>query len=215
MLEISSINSINLIISFFILILIICIYFIIIIHSRPKQIKSYAERIGFRYLVQDVSSMQYELNFNLFKIGHSRKVRNIFKGNIGGFKCFFFDYRFDSTISSTKKYSVVQITFDKNLPSFFFASRKSSYDITDYFNFQEKLFTKNVHFDNNYIVKGEDDLALDSVFDKQVINYFEKNMIDGFIEASGQDFIFYKKLIDTRDLNEFFLETENIIKLFR
>jgi hypothetical protein len=179
--------------------------------KRRADLAKFASELGLEF--HEVLTADDELDFSNFQLanqGHSRKASNAIIADSGELRMAIFEYRFTvggGKNQSVRRQSVVLAKSDLlSMPDFYLAPETFFHRIGQLLGNKDIDFDEDPKFSNEFVLQGQDELAVRSFFNSERRNRFH-NLTDVTIEAAGNCFIFYQpskrwKVEDTKLLME-------------
>jgi len=188
--------------------------------KRTEALELVAQRLGFSFSKTGRESTQAMHNsFELFSKGHSKKLKNEMWGkkNSNRVSIFGYSYRQSSGNSSTT-YSQTVLSIENNglsLPKFELEPENTFHKIGQVFGYQDIDFESFPVFSKEYLLRGNDEVKIRSLFTPEVIKFFEFNL-NIHIEAQGHTLIFYKpsQRCKPDEINDFYQKGQVVLSNF-
>jgi hypothetical protein len=179
-----------------------------------------AEDLGLEFLGEDASMMSRCGSFKFFSSGHSKKIRNVIRGEAGGIEIYIMDYKYTTgggKNSHTHRQTICYLNNPAlNLPHCYFRPELA------FFDFLGKMFGgKDINFDDDpafsqaYVLQGENEIAIREMFSPQVREYFtSKRSTKLNFEAEGGAIMFHTgKRVETEKAKDLMSEALDIMGL--
>jgi hypothetical protein len=188
---------------------------------RRRQMAELAARLHMSYAEEDSGAFMHELaGFQLFSHGRSRKITNIIRGASGGLDVAMFDYRYTTGSgkhSHTHSQSVLAFfTGQLVLPRFCLRPEQFFDKIGQVFGCDDIDFPSHPGFSGRYLLKGENEEQIRTMFSAQVLQYFEGQ--SGLsVEGAGSVLIFYRagRKLPVKGMEAFLKEGFTVFGLFK
>lgn len=191
--------------------------------KRTAKIKLFARNRSFLFK-GEIGDFSHSYDHALFSIGRSKKKYNVFEGRKDSYNFVFMDYKYtvgSGKHSNTYNQSVLIVNLADiriNLPNFILGPEGFLHKIGNLFGFNDIDFKLNKVFSDKFILKGEDEARIRSVFDMDILKFFENKSNDFNIEVNENILIYYKlnKRIDVdTEFDSFYSEFNDIIETFK
>lgn len=183
--QLSTILTVLVIVSFFVLIIGVVIVALIVsrkrARERTRQLASVAPLLGWQF--SETAGLNWIPNletFALFNQGHSKSLTNVMYGEIDGVKAAVFDYRY--TVGGGKNsqtFTQTVVYFEPRnltLPSFSLRPEHLFHKLIEAFGYQDIDFGNHPTFSSKYLLRGPDELALRNLFNDALLNFYETNL---------------------------------------
>jgi hypothetical protein len=164
--------------------------------KRTKAIEELAASLGFTFSPGPTPALEASLgSFQLFKKGHSRKVRNVLRQEKGDLTINQFDYTY--TVGSGKSSSTYQQTVTLfqaralSLPSFVMGPENFFHKIGEFLGHNDIDFVEAPEFSRRYLLKGTDEGAIRQLFSDEVTGFFGGKP-DFSIEGNAGSLLVYR-----------------------
>ena len=154
-------------------------------------------------------------DFRITSKGHSRKRTNNFEGRASGLDLSIFDYRY--TVGGGKNqttYKFTMVMTETSCPAFQLYKEGLFQKIADKFSKADIDFEGHPIFSDKYVLKGDDEQAVRTLFSPDVLLHFENTQ--WCAESNGSQLVFWKhnKRIKPEHMNEFLNSVKPCFKLF-
>lgn len=176
--------------------------------KRREAFLAVAQELGFDFEAKPEEVWQPVKGLPLFERGHSKRVRNALSGTARDVEVCIFDYRYTvggGKNSATYNQSVIAFrALSLDLPEFALKPENVFHRIGSVFGYQDIDFDDHPEFSKHYLLRGDDERAVRTVFDEEVLGYFETNQ--GLsVEGAGDHLIVYRrsKRIDPDEVRAF------------
>ena len=177
--------------------------------KRTETLRMVASGMGFGFAEKgDVSAVGAASALHLCSRGRRKKLKNVMQGQAAGTHVTLFDYQY--TIGSGKNSSTYKQTvmmFDSpgmGLPQFALRPERFFHKIGAAFGYQDIDFDDHPDFSKHYLLRGDDEAAIRTMFSSDKLSYFEHN--HGLCaEGTGQCLVFYRhgKRADPKEIPDF------------
>lgn len=187
--------------------------------QRTEALRVVADGLGFEYWPRGSDALVGEFGpFHLFQIGRARTIKNFMQGAAQGLTISLFDYSY--VIGSGKhQQTIVQSVFvahraGMNLPSFS-VRPKSFWDrIGHWFGTKDIEFESNPAFNNAFLVKGSDDVAIRAAFTDPLLEYLVTHP-NVQLEGNGERLMYYRGArVKPEQMRDFMAEGFAVLGLF-
>jgi hypothetical protein len=116
-------------------------------------------------------------HFALFNSGHSKEIKNMMYGEASGIKAAVFDYVYVTGSGKNRQvhYQTVVYLEPPNLRVPYFSLRPENFlhKIITAFGYQDIDFGQRPQFSQNYLLRGQDEMALRQVFNDRLLSFYE------------------------------------------
>ena len=150
--------------------------------QRSQEYAGFARKLGLEFSpTGDTVLLESLANFSLFQLGHSRKLRNLIRGQTQNVDVAIFDYSYTTgggNSSSTSRQTVVR--FDSpwlNLPKFELRPAHVGHRLAKLFGYQDITISEFSKFSKKYLLRGDNEEAIRKVFNEDVVLHLES--LDG------------------------------------
>jgi hypothetical protein len=188
--------------------------------KRTEAFAKLAESLNFEFLPKGDAALQRELAaFHLFTLGHSKKMKNLLRGEAQGLEISIFDYCYvvgHGKHQQTYQQSVfVAAVNDLDLPKFTMRPESFWHKIGSFLGFKDIGFDTHPVFSKKYLLKGPDEEEIRKLFVPEVLDYFEGTK--GLnVEADGDLLLYYRYTrLKPEQIHDFMAEGFEVLKLFR
>ena len=132
--------------------------------------------------------------FTLFGQGHGKQVKNFMYGDAQGIKAAAFDYVYITGSGKHRQthYQTVIYLEPANLKLPFFSLRPENFidKMMGAFGYQDIDFGQRPEFSRQYILRGQDELAIRQTFDDRLLAFFENYAVTSVDAGGNQLFVF-------------------------
>jgi hypothetical protein len=187
--------------------------------KRREALSAVAEELAFQFRPNgDAELNQLLSGFELFNLGHSRRMTNLLQGKTSDLELNLFDYQYTTGSGknrTTRTYSIfVARRPGMKLPEFSLAPENFLHKIGSLFGFQDIDFDSHPRFSSRYLLRGSDEEAIRTLFKPKVLDWFEEH--GGLtIEAKRDLVVFYKSpRISPTQIRNFMAEGFEVLKVF-
>jgi hypothetical protein len=190
----------------------------IIEKKRTEAMRIFAKRRGFSF--EQKGAFDKLILFTILKKGHSHVYKNIMKGNVGRYSCTICDFRYTIGYGkNSQTYNQTTVLFPLNNPKindFTIGPENFFNKIGDMFGFKDIDFIEYPSFSNKYLLKGDNEKEIRTMFTPDVIKYFERLTNRPSIEIREGKLIYFfsGKKIKIDDLPRFLEDASRIVALF-
>jgi hypothetical protein len=163
--------------------------------KRREALGTFAASNGFTYLEKADSPADVGLaEIDLFNRGHSKRLTNVIAGEVEGSGVRVLDYRYTTGSgknSSTSNQTVVAIEAGgAALPDFTLAREHFFHKIGQAFGYQDIDFDAFPEFSKKYLLRGEDETAIRSLFTRRLIDAYTGGLDCNLEVRSGWLFVY-------------------------
>jgi hypothetical protein len=149
--------------------------------ERTAAMQQAANALGWAFAADAPLSMIPGMErFHLFSQGHSKKLYNMMYGMLNGARVAIFDYRYTvghGKNAHTYSQSVVYFQSERlSLPFFSLRPEGFGHKLISALGYQDIDFPHRPTFSSKYLLRGEDEQGIRSVFQDRVLDYFENNL---------------------------------------
>jgi len=186
--------------------------------KRTAALFDVATRMGFTFEPKVTNEEAATLgSFHLFRIGRSRKGKNLMRGKADGADAIVLDYQY-TTGSGKSSHTHVQtvvlypgVPTDTRLPDFTLAPEHWWTRIGELFGYQDINFESSEEFSRQYLLRGTDESAIRAAFGANVLGYFAQNPGWSVESAGGQLAVYHtERRPKPEELQAFVAETASV-----
>ena len=116
-------------------------------------------------------------HFALFNSGHGKEIKNFMYGEASGIKAAVFDYVYVTGSGKNRQvhYQTVVYLEPPNLRVPYFSLRPENFlhKIISAFGYQDIDFGQRPQFSQNYLLRGQDEMAIRQVFNDRLLTFYE------------------------------------------
>jgi hypothetical protein len=164
--------------------------------KRAEAMERVAGELGLEYRAVGSDGLVEQLSgFELFSKGRGKKVVNMLQGGSGDRRLAIFDYQYTTgggKHTQTYRTTVLSLRSDgSEWPSFILRRKQPGDAIASWFRGRGIEFAGRPTFSKRYLLRGEDEPAIRTVFTEPVVDYFEENP-GLFVEAAGNEVLVYR-----------------------
>jgi hypothetical protein len=146
--------------------------------ERTEALRQVAAQLGWNFTEAAPLNMIAGLeNFELFNSGHSKEIKNMMYGEASSIKAAVFDYIYVTGGGKSRQihYQTVVYLEPPNLRVPYFSLRPEHFmhKLMTAFGYQDIDFGQRPEFSKNYILRGQDELAIRQVFNDRVLSFYE------------------------------------------
>jgi hypothetical protein len=188
---------------------------------RSRAIRQIAELNNFSFSETGGEFLIEKLDeLHLFSQGHRKKISNILTGRITGLPVTVFDYSYTTgsgKSSNTAQQTVVYFDSDRlSSPRFLLHPENVFHKIGQVFGYKDIDFQIYPQFSSGYLLRGDDEDAVRSVFSDTVLSYFQLHRglsTEGF----GTQLIYYRanRRVSPEKIQSFIEEAYEVFSLFK
>jgi hypothetical protein len=163
---------------------------------RTEELTRAAERMGwgFREKVEFSAIPDLE-RFELFRSGHSKKLRNLATSPAGELRAVLFDYAYTISTgksSHTRRQTVFYATGSElSLPSFSLRPEHFLHKVGAVFGYQDIDIDGHEYFSSRFLLRGEDEASVRAAFNSEVARFFERHP-DSCAAGTGKELLFWR-----------------------
>jgi len=178
----------------------IVIVFVILYQKKKERERTEAMRSVANFLqwnFVDVAPWNMITNldyFTLFNQGHSKQIKNFMYGEANGVKAAMFDYIYvtGSGKNRTTHFQTVTYLEPANLRTPYFTLRPEGFftKIMTAFGYQDIDFGQRPEFSKQYLLRGQDEMAIRQTFNDQLLSFFETYQGTSVDAGNNQLFVF-------------------------
>ncbi|HEX3227951.1 MAG TPA: hypothetical protein VHQ95_03240 [Pyrinomonadaceae bacterium] len=164
--------------------------------ERTQALQQLAATLGWSFAADaPLTQIAWLDRFTLFSQGRSRQIRNFMYGQAQGVKAAVFDYIYvtGSGKSQQTHYQTVVYLEPVNLALPMFSLRPETlfHRMLSAFGYQDIDFGQRPEFSKQYILRGQNELAIRQTFNDRVLSFFEG--YDGTcVDAGGNQLFIYR-----------------------
>jgi|SRR5215813_815452 len=133
--------------------------------------------------------------FALFGQGHGKQIKNFMYGQAQGVKAALFDYTYVTGSGKNQQthFQTVVYLEPVNFSVPFFSLRQENFfhRMLTAFGYQDIDFGQRPEFSRQYILRGQDELAIRQTFNDRVLSFFE-GYPGTCVDAGGNQFVLYR-----------------------
>lgn len=187
-------------------------------NKRSKALQQTASSLGFSF--EENPTYDYEaLDLILFHTGRPEKLYNLMRGKKGFLPLEIFDYNYTvgaGKHSLTYRQTVVLATLDKNLPEFTLGPEGFFHKVGELLGYNDIDFDQHPTFSKSYLLRGDDETTIRTLFTPKVISYIEKIPYAITVEAFENKIAYYSATvrIKPKKMTEFIEEASHLFSLF-
>lgn len=193
---------------------------VMIERKRDARLALTAEELALQYR-RDGSDLLHErfTRFSLFQEGRRQRIRNVMQGAYDNIEVLLFDYRFTSGSHRhhrTNRQTVAAFQLlEQNLPEFSLRPEQLIHKLGGMLGYQDIDFDDSPKFSARYLLRGPDEDAIRSLFDKDAREFFEDHE-PYCVEGGGRWLIVYRRdrRLRAAQLDDFLKEAFEICTLF-
>ncbi len=164
--------------------------------KRREALGGFAEEMGLDFQPKGDAEMQSQFSrFGLFNSGHSKKIKNVIRGETDVATITMFDYQYTvghGKHQHTHKQTVVTMeSNDLQIPSFTMRPEGLFDKLGGILGFQDIDFEEHPEFSKMFVLKGENEVAIREFFDLPLLDFFASRKGIAF-ECQPGIFIYYR-----------------------
>lgn len=197
--------------------------------KRSEIIKAMSFRIGMHFSAKDAYNIFRILkDFQLFKRGTGKLVKNILLRQERNCKLYIFDYKYSASSGKSQHdyWQTVAFFQTENIRfTQFLLKPKGMWDkLGHFFGYQDIKFENYPRFSEKYLLKGSNEQAIRQVFTDNVLRFCEAKIgvypptqATPCVEAADSRLIFYREhtRLQPEELESFRQEALEVFDLFR
>ncbi len=159
-------------------------------------------------------------HFHLLSQGHSKKIKNVLRGQAGEIDVSVFDYTYRTgggQHSKTWRQTVILFeSDDMRLPHFTLRPEHVFHKIGQVFGYQDIDFDSHPEFSKRYLLQGENEESVRWLFGDDALSFYESDRKLS-TEAAGRQLIHYRsgKRVNPEQIQEFITQGVRVLTLFR
>ena len=163
--------------------------------ERTEQLRAVAAQLVWNFAEEAPFNMIAGLEqFTLFNQGHSKQIKNFMYGEANGVKAAVFDYTYVTGSGKHRQVHNQSVTYleSGNLRAPYFSLRPEGFftKIMQAFGYQDIDFGQRPEFSKQYLLRGQDEIAIRQTFNDGLLSFFE-NYADTCADGGGnQLFVF-------------------------
>jgi hypothetical protein len=146
---------------------------------RSEELGRVATDLGFQFAADQIDDVAARFgSLPLFERGRARRARNVITGTHDGTPVVVMDYRFvvgSGKNRRTRSQTVALFATGRHLPSFQLGPENVLHKLGQLFGFRDIDFARFPEFSRRYLLRGEDEHAIESVFSPSVLEFFERH----------------------------------------
>lgn len=184
--------------------------------DRRAELERLSHILGWSYFREAGLETIAELeHFPLFGQGRRRRIRNLLRRTDGAMRRLFFDYLYvtgGGQHSQSHRLSLAAFEVESELPVFALRPEHLLHKIGSAFGFQDIDFDASPEFSRRYLLRGEDEDAVRTLFGPSVRAFFDRQ--PGWsIEGGGNWLVFYRhgKRVPPSELSAFLESCKNVL----
>ncbi|MFL5340445.1 MAG: hypothetical protein ACJ8F7_09860 [Gemmataceae bacterium] len=188
--------------------------------KRTEAFAKLAESLNFEFQPLGSAELMRELaSFHLFSLGHSKKIKNLLRGEANGLEVCIFDYRYvvgHGKHQQTHQQSVfLGRADDMDLPRFSMRPESIWHKIGGLLGYKDIEIDTHPKFSKMYLLKGPDADEIREAFGPEVLEYFEDRPKLN-VEGDGGLLLFYRYTrLKPEQIRDFLAEGFEVLSLFR
>lgn len=183
--------------------------------KRAAAVADAALRMGFNYLAQIPEEQLAALGaFHLFKRGHSRRARNVMRGESGDAEVALLDYQYTTgggKNAHTWRQTVAIYPGASGLPEFTLAPEHIWQRIGSLVGYQDIDFEASEEFSKRYVLRGPDETAIRAAFGAEALGFFAQSL-GWSVESHGGALAIYRsaKRCKPEEIQPFVAEVDGV-----
>ena len=163
--------------------------------ERTEAMQAVANQLRWSFSAEAPMNMIAGLErFTLFNQGHSKQIKNFMYGEANGVKAAVFDYVYvvGSGKNRTTHYQSVTYLEPANLRVPYFSLRPEGFftKVLTAFGYQDIDFGQRPEFSKQYLLRGQDEMAIRQAFSDQLLAFFETYQGTSMDAGNNQMFVF-------------------------
>lgn len=189
--------------------------------KRREALQRVAGQLGFVYKGDaDLAVLGAAHGLRLFSLGSRQTISNLMERQDSDSRSAVFDYRY-TTGSGKRRHStrVTVFLLEKPgmlLPRFYLRPENIFHKLGAAMGYQDFDFTGNPIFSKQYLLQGDNELAVRGLFQPSIVSFFEQN--PGWqVEGAGTSLILCRELqcIPVEKMPDFIQQTARLAALFQ
>jgi len=189
--------------------------------KRTAALESTAGELGLIFSPQGNDYLVNQLGWcELFSRGRNKKALNLMRGSNGGREISLFDYQYVTGYGKSRRTVLTTVACLRAdgppLPAFTLRPEGAWDKISKLFRSVDIDFDTHPKFSRSFVLRGEDEFALRTIFTPPVLEYFEQH--SGIsAECSNDTLVFYRpgKKVPPEGVNQFLADAFGALTLFR
>jgi hypothetical protein len=146
--------------------------------QRTEEYAGVARKLGLEfYALGDAVLLESLGQFSLFQAGHSRKLKNLIRGQTQNVDLAMFDYSYTTgggKSSSTHRQTIARFESPwLDLPQFELRPAHMGHRLAKLFGYQDIAFSEFPRFSKKYLLRGDKEDAIRDIFTEEVIGHLE------------------------------------------
>lgn len=186
--------------------------------ERTEQLRAVAAQLAWNFAEQAPLNMIAGLeHFALFNQGHSKEIKNFMYGEANGVKAAVFDYRFVTGSGKHRQVHLQSVTYlepgNRRVPYFSLRPEGFWTKIAQAFGYQDIDFGQRPEFSKQYLLRGQDELAIRQTFNDGLLAFFEScpgTCVDG---GGNQLFVFRGNRFQPHEVQQQLALALNVLNL--
>jgi hypothetical protein len=164
--------------------------------ERTHALQAMAAQLGWSFAAEAPMNTIAGLEHHaLFSEGHSKEIKNFMYGEASGVKAAAFDYKYitgSGKHQSVHWQTVVFLEPDKlNAPQFALRPESLVHKMMEAFGYKDIDFGQRPEFSRQFILRGQNELAIRQAFNDRVLSFFE-SYPGTCIDAGGNQLFLYR-----------------------
>lgn len=163
--------------------------------ERTEAMRAVANSLQWNFVEVAPWNLIANLNyFTLFNQGHGKQIKNFMYGEANGVKVAMFDYIYvtGSGKNRTTHFQTVTYLEAGNLRVPYFSLRPEGFftKLLTAFGYQDIDFGQRPEFSKQYLLRGQDEIAIRQAFNDQLLSFFETYQGTSVDAGNNQLFVF-------------------------
>jgi len=189
--------------------------------KRAELLQAAAESMRFTFSRKAEPGLLERLkHFHLFSQGHSKRIKNVLRGQAGELDVSVFDYSYRTGGGQhSRHWTQTVILFESDtmrLPQFALRPEHVFHKIGQVFGYRDIDFDSHPEFSKSYLLQGENEESVRWLFGDDALFFYEADRKLS-TEASGGQLIHYRsdKRVKPEAIQAFITEGVRVLTLFR
>jgi len=189
--------------------------------ARVEALRQESLLLGFAFQETDARLLQEPwAEAPIFQRGRGRRASSVLKGRVGPFDAVVFDYQYTTGAGNNRRTHRLSPTVvhlpAAALPAFELRPEHLLHRIGGHFGYQDIDFPDQPEFSSRYLLRGENETAIRTLFDARVLDHFAR---DGgwSVEGRGDWLVLWRRggRLRPGDLRQLTVDGERVARAFR
>lgn len=164
--------------------------------ERTQQLQAAARHLGWTFAEEAPLNMITGLEqFGLFSQGHGKQIKNMMYGEASGIKAAVFDYVYVTGSGKHRQVHYQSVVYlepaNLRLPYFSLRPENFLHKVFTVFGYQDIDFGQRPEFSRNYLLRGQDELAIRQTFNDRLLSFYE-NYAGTCTDAGGSQLLLFR-----------------------